>query len=137
MMMVLPDEDGPNSLVRMFPATDISTFFICTPPPVKARLPLVFAGPSSLRLQGKEQTPALGIDLAGDQLAAVGRGELQAFLAILSLLGRLLILHLLLGGLLLSVRRAALEEKRPGQGRGHDHAACLQQAPARDPAGHG
>src|SRR5882762_6322309 len=33
---------------------------------------LVLAGPSSLRLRGKEQTPALWIDLAPDQLAAVG-----------------------------------------------------------------
>src|SRR6266478_4388207 len=124
MMMVLPDEDGPNSfvkstvMVRMSPATDISTFFICSSPLVKARLRLVFAGTSSLRLGGKEQTPALGIDLAGDQLAAVGRGELQAFLAILSLLGRLLILHLLLGGLLLSVRRTLLKRSGPARAAG-------------------
>jgi len=65
MMMVLPGRGRAELLRQVYlygqdvPATDISTFFISMSPLVKAVSRLVFAGPPSFRLRGKEQTPAL------------------------------------------------------------------------------
>src|SRR5262245_32779058 len=66
---------------------------------------------------GREQcAPALGVDLPVDELAGVRRDELQALVALLGALRRLLILHQLLGRLLLGDGGAGhCRDQRDGQ----------------------
>src|SRR6267143_428617 len=85
MMMVLPDEDGPNSfvkstvMVRTSPATDISTFFMSVPPVGKAARVLSWPGRRHFGFGAKSRHQPFGLILPPTSLQPSGGTNCRHF----------------------------------------------------------